>query len=165
MREHWHVKDGAIECDGQGENICTTKDYADFELYVDWKILPGGDSGIYLRSTPQIQIWDPMNKSVWKQGADKGSGGIWNNRHHPRFPLVNADRPAGQWNTFFIRMVGDHVTVKLNGKLVVNDVVMENYWNPDAPIAAKGPIELQCHGHVEGNTVWFRNIYVRELSE
>jgi hypothetical protein len=56
-------------------------------------------------------------------------------------------------------MVGDRVTVKLNGQLVVDDVVMENYWNPDAPIAAKGAIELQSHD----NKLWFKNLFIREL--
>jgi 3-keto-disaccharide hydrolase len=161
MRAHWHVRDGVLECDGKGNNLCTSKDYGDFEMYVDWKIPPDGDSGIYLRGTPQVQIWDPGNKSVWKHGADKGSGGLWNNQHQPRFPLVKADNPVGQWNTFYIKMVGPRVTVKLNGKLVVDDVVMENYWDPDMPIAATGAIELQWHSH----KMWFRNLYIRELTD
>jgi hypothetical protein len=163
MREHWRVVDGALEVDADGENLCTAKDYGNFELYVDWKILPGGDSGIYLRGTPQIQIWDPADESAWKHGSDKGSGAIWNNKRHSRFPLVKADRPVGQWNTFYIRMIGDRVTVKLNGQLVVDNEVMENYWDPNSSIAARGPIELQCHGNFEGNIVWFRDIYIREL--
>ena len=44
--------------DGKGKSLCTAKDYGDMEMYVDWKILPKGDSGIYLRGTPQVQIWD-----------------------------------------------------------------------------------------------------------
>lgn len=159
MWEHWHVVAGAIECDGHGDNLCTEKAYGDFELVVDWKIQPRGDSGIYLRGTPQVQIWDTTYEPYWKHGAEKGSGALWNNQHHARFPLVNADNPLGEWNTFYIKMVGDRVTVKLNGQLVVDDVVMENYWDPDAPIAAKGPIELQSHD----NKLWFKNLYIREL--
>jgi len=159
VRTHWHVSDGVLEEDGKGGNLCTTKDYADFEMLVDWKIRPQGDSGIYLRGTPQVQIWDTTYEPLWKYGADKGSGALWNNEHHVRFPLVNADNAIGEWNTFYIKMVGDKVTVKLNGQLVVDNVTMENYWDPAKPIAAKGAIELQSHG----NKLWFRNLYVREM--
>ena len=71
-----------------------------------------------------------------------------------------ADNPVGQWNTFYIKMVGEHVTIKLNDKLVVDNVVLENFWERDKPIYPSGQIELQNHG----NTLYFRNIYVRELS-
>ena len=94
-------------------------------------------------------------------GADKGSGALWNNKKHARFPLVNADKPAGQWNTFYIKMVGDKLTVKLNDKLVTDQVVMENFWERDKPIYPTGQIELQNHG----NTLWFRNLYIRELGK
>lgn len=159
MREHWHVVDGVLEFDGEGDSLCTERDYGDFELYVDWKITPAADSGIYLRGNPQVQIWDPANEAQWKHGADKGSGGLWNNKSHPRDPLVKADRPVGEWNTMFIRMVGDRVTVRLNDQLVVDDVPLENYWEPGKPLPATGSIELQNHG----NQLWFRNIYLREL--
>ena len=149
MRAHWTVADGALAFDGKGHSLCTAKDYADFELLVDWKISKGGDSGIYLRGSPQVQIWD----------RKEGSGGLYNNRKHPRKPLVRADKPTGQWNTFYIKMVGSHVTVYLNGKLVVGNVVMENYWQRDRPIYPTGQIELQSHG----SKLYFRNIHIREL--
>jgi hypothetical protein len=56
-------------------------------------------------------------------------------------------------------MVGEKVTVKLNDVLVVDNVVMENYWEREKPIYPTGQIELQNHG----NTLWFKNIYIREL--
>ncbi len=154
MREHWEVVDGVLVFDGKGQNLCTGKDYGDFEFYVDWKIEPKGDSGIYLRGTPQVQIWDTANPN-----AAVGSGGLFNNQKHPSKPLVKADNPVGEWNTFYIKMVGERVTVKLNGKLVVDNTVMENYWERDKPIYPTGAIELQNHG----NTLYFKNIYVKEL--
>lgn len=160
MRAHWKVVDGVLEYDGQGNSLCTAGKYGDFELMIDWKILPGGDSGIYLRGTPQIQIWDTDHQPYFKMGADKGSGAMWNNKKHARFPTVKADNPAGEWNTFFIRMVGDRVTVKLNGQLVVDQVVMENFWERDKPVYPREQIELQHHG----NQLWFRNIYLRDLT-
>jgi hypothetical protein len=149
VREHWKVVDGTLVYDGRGTSLCTAEDYGDFELYVDWKIPPGGDSGIYLRGTPQVQIW---------QRAE-GSGGLYNNKKHARKPLKNADNPPGQWNRFRIKMVGERVTVWLNGELVVNNVVMENYWDRSQPIYPTGQIELQHHG----STLWFRNIFLREI--
>ena len=114
-----------------------------------------GDSGIYLRGTPQVQIWDPNDGDRNKVG----SGGLFNNQKNPKDPLVLADNPIGQWNTFYIKMVGQRVTIKLNGKLVVDNVILENYWERDKPIYESGQIELQNHG----NTLYFRNVYLREL--
>jgi hypothetical protein len=152
MREHWSVQDGIIVFDGKGQNLCTAKDYGDFELHVDWKIEEKGDSGIYLRGTPQVQIWDYKLRNI-------GSGGLFNNKKNPSNPLVLADNPVGEWNTFRIRMVGENVSVWLNDKLVVDDVPLENYWERDKPIYSTGQIELQNHG----NTLYFRNIYIKEL--
>ena len=149
MRAHWRAEAGELIFSGKGQNLCTAKDYGDFEMWVDWKILPKGDSGIYLRGSPQVQIWD----------TPIGSGGLYNNQKNPKNPLVKADKPIGQGNTFFIRMVGEKVTVKLNGQLVVDSVPMENYWERSKPIYPTGAIELQNHG----SELRFKNIYVREL--
>ncbi len=178
--EHWSVKDGAIHCDGKGGvSLQTAKDYGNFELILDWKIEKNGDSGLYLRGQPQVQIWDSDN-SPGAKGADKGtgSGGLWNNpllgeavgskddetlrkagRLVGKIPLKKADKPVGEWNTFHITMVGDVVTVKLNGELVVDKAKLPNYWEKGKPLPATGPIELQFHG----DPLWFRNIYVKEL--
>lgn len=159
MRAHWSVVDGVLQFDGKGSSLCTAKDYGDFELYVDWKILEGGDSGIYLRGSPQVQIWDTEYQDYFRHGAENGSGSLWNNQNNPRFPLVKADKPVGQWNTFYIRMIGERVTIKLNDQLVADNVVMENIWDRSLPIYPRGQIELQNHG----NTLYFRELYVREI--
>jgi hypothetical protein len=152
MRSNWYVEDGVLIFDGKGFSLSTEKDYEDFELYVDWKIGPKGDSGIYLRGSPQVQIWDPADRP-------EGSGGLFNNQKGPSKPLVCADNPVGEWNTFYIKMVGEKVTVYLNDKLIVDDVVLENYWDRKQSIFPSGPIELQCHGH----KIYFNNIFVREI--
>ena len=156
LKESWSVKDGAIYFTGHGSNLCTIRPYGDFEMLVDWKISKDGDSGIYLRGSPQVQIWDPTGK---EPAAKVGSGGLYNNEKHPSTPLTVADNPVGEWNTFHIKMVGDVVTVHLNGVLVVDNVVMENYWDRSIPIFPEEAIELQAHG----NELAFRNIYVKEL--
>jgi HEAT repeat protein len=152
----WSVKDGTIVFNGKGDNLCTVKDYGDFEMVVDWRITKDGDSGIYLRGSPQVQIWDPARTDV---GAEVGSGGLYNNQKNPSKPLVFADNPVGEWNTFRILMVGEKVTVYLNGIKVVDQVTMENYWDRKQPIFPRGAIELQAHG----TDLAFRDIYVREI--
>jgi hypothetical protein len=132
------------------------KEYGDFEMIVDWRITKKGDSGIYLRGSPQVQIWDTSRVEA---GAQVGSGGLYNNQVHESKPLVVADNPVGDWNTFRITMIGDKVTVYLNGQLVVDKVVMENYWDRTLPIYPRGSIELQAHG----TDLAFRDIYIREL--
>lgn len=158
MTENWSVKDGCIWFSGNGDNLCSTKDYGDFEMYVDWKITKKGDSGIYLRGSPQVQIWDTSRVEV---GAQVGSGGLYNNQKNESKPLVVADNPIDEWNTFRIIMTGEKVSVWLNGILVVDNVTLENYWDRSVPIFPKGPIELQAHG----NQLAFRDIFVREINE
>jgi hypothetical protein len=154
---HWSVKDGQITFDGKGQNLCSAKDYKDFEMLVDWKIPPRGDSGIYLRGSPQVQIW--ATNSPGQFNPPDGSGGLYNNEKNPRHPLKYADHPVGEWNRFRIIMVGDKVHVFLNDVLVVNDTTLENYWERTKPIYPVGQLELQNHG----GPLWFKNIYVREI--
>jgi HEAT repeat protein len=152
MRAHWTVVDGVLAFDGKGESLCTTRDYADFELLADWKIEKGGDSGFYLRGSPQVQIWDA-------EANPAGSGGLFNNNEGPSQPLVKADKPVGEWNAFRVLMIGERVTVYLNDTRVVDGTVLENYWERGKPIYASGQVELQAHG----NPLWFRNVFVREI--
>jgi hypothetical protein len=163
--QFWSVEDGTIHCKGgkAGVSLQTPRDYGNFQLLVDWKIEPKGDSGIYLRGQPQVQIWDSEKLDPTKFAADlnKGSGGLWNNPPPApgKIPLKKADKPVGEWNTFDITVVGDEVTVKLNGELVVDKGKLLNFWFKDQPAPKAGPIELQFHG----DPLWFRNVYVKEL--
>lgn len=190
LKAHWSVQNGELVNDGKGLYLTTDKDYGDFELMVDYKMLPLGDSGIYLRGIPQVQIWDFTEEKKFPLGADKGSGGLWNNKNEEgKFPLKLMDKPFGEWNTFHIKMIGERVTVTLNGEVVVKNAVLENFfanrkagylaygkkdakakddkpaekapngWMPD-PIYAKGPIQLQTHG----SEIRWRNVFVREVS-
>ena len=170
IHKHWSVENGELVNDGKGLFLTTDKNYGDFELLLEYKTVAGADSGIYLRGIPQIQIWDSTKEGgKWKLGADKGSGGLWNNgpKGAPgRDPLVKSDKPFGEWNKFHITMRGNLVTVILNEKLVVDEAPLINYWDRKTPIDKrkplrdKGPIQLQTHG---GEIRW-RNIYVKELA-
>jgi hypothetical protein len=157
MRSHWSVENGVIVFDGKGDSLCTSRDYADFEMLVDWKILEKGDSGIYLRGSPQVQIWEPNSPGQFS--PVDGSGALYNNEKNSRHPLKFADKPIREWNRFRILMVGEKVHVFLNGELVVNDTTLENYWERNKPIYPAGQIELQNHG----NHLYFKNIFIREI--
>jgi HEAT repeat protein len=158
VKESWVVESGELLFTGKGKNLCTEKLYGDFELLVDWKLYPGAepDAGIYLRGTPQVQIWDTARIKV---GAQVGSGGLYNNKQNISKPVKVADEKVGEWNTFRIKMIGDRVTVYLNGELVTDNVIMENYWDRSLPIPALEQIELQAHG----SRVAYRDIYIREI--
>jgi hypothetical protein len=156
IQKDWIIKDGLLVFTGHGDNLCTEKKYGDMEMYVDWKITEKGDAGIYLRGTPQVQIWDTSRREV---GAQVGSGGLYNNQKNISKPLLVADNKIGEWNTFHIIMKGDKVTVYLNGILVTDNISLENYWDRKLPLFTKEQIELQAHG----TYVAYRNIYLREL--
>ena len=170
-RGHWQVENDELVNDGKGPYLTTDKDFGDIELLVEYKTVPLADSGIYLRATPQVQIWDYTKEGgKWNLGADKGSGGLWNNSPGSpgKDPLVLADKPFGQWNKFRILQVGERVTVYLNDKLVVDHARLENYWhksvkppkhNHATPLLKQAPIQLQTHG---GEIRW-RNFFVREI--
>jgi hypothetical protein len=159
--KHWSVVDGILIFDGieadratgekGGQNLQSIKVYDDVELYVDLCVETPSDSGIYLKNAPQIQMWfNPL-----------GSGGLYNNQQGGRNPLQVADAGHDKWNTFRVIMRDDDMTtVWLNGKLVVNNVKYENYWDRTKPLPARGNIELQYHG----DKLWWKNIFVKELN-
>lgn len=165
-KKHWSVEKGELVNDGKGAYLATDRDYGDIELLIEYKTVAGADSGIYLRGTPQVQIWD------WNQKYDAvkaptrkphlGSGGLFNNTPGMpgRDPLVLADKPFGEWNQFRIVQVGERTWVWLNGKAVVEGARMENYWDRKKPLPKTGPILLQTHG---GEIRW-RNLAVREIA-
>ncbi|WP_395717917.1 DUF1080 domain-containing protein [Prosthecobacter sp.] len=190
INAHWKVENGELVNDGKGLYLTTDKDYGDFELWVDYKMLPLGDSGIYLRGIPQVQIWDFTEKDekAVSLGKPFGSGGLWNNKNpEGKNPLKLMDKPIGEWNRFHIKMIGERVTVTLNGEVVVKNAVLENFfanrkagylaygkkddkakdkpaeklpngWMPD-PAFAKGPIQLQTHG----SEIRWKNVFIREI--
>ncbi|WP_146602237.1 3-keto-disaccharide hydrolase [Novipirellula aureliae] len=157
---HWTAKDGELINDGHGVFLTSDEVYGDFELLIQYKTIPSADSGIYLKSNPQVQIWNHKAEKL-SAGQDKGSGGLWNNSPGAagKDPSQIADRPFGEWNEFRIQQVGARTSVWLNGKHVVDHATMENYWDRKMPLVPKGPIQLQTHG---GEIRW-REIKIREI--
>ena len=162
MRKHWSVENGELVNDGKGKYATTARDYGDIELLLEYKTVAKADSGIYLRGVPQVQIWDTTAEGgKHNLGADKGSGGLWNNSKGApgKDPLVHADKPFGEWNKVRILQVGARTSIWLNDKLVVDHAILENFYDRKAPLFAKGPIQLQTHG---GEIRW-KNVFVREI--
>lgn len=162
---HWRVENGELVNAGTGPYATTNDEFGDIELHIDYKTVPHADSGVYLRGSPQVQIWDNTQVFDPKKPDRKphlGSGGLFNNTPNTpgRDPLVNADKPFGEWNHFRIRQIGARTWVWLNDKLVVDGTTMENYWDRAQPLPAKGPIMLQTHG---GEIRW-KNLFVHEIS-
>jgi acetyl esterase/lipase len=169
MREefpsHWRVEQGELVNDGHGPYATTESELGDIEFLIEYKTVAKADSGIYLRGLPQVQIWDisqPSLHSAPDRNPNRGSGGLFNNlpRTPGRDPLVVADRPFGEWNSFRIRQIGVRTWVWLNDQLVVDDAEMQNYADRSQPLPERGPIRLQTHG---GEIRW-RNIFVRDIA-
>jgi len=168
IRQHWRVEKGELINDGTGLYLTTDKCYGDFELWASYRMVPGSDSGIYLRGIPQVSIWDATDETKFKHGADKGSGGLWNNPAGTpgKDPLVKADNPIGEWDTLRMVITGERVSVWLNGQLVVDHARLHNYFDRSKPEGERGPlpkigpIQLQTHGR----EMRFRDVFLRELS-
>lgn len=164
-QQHWRPEgsgaDRHLFTTGKGPCLATLKDYGDIDFRIDYRISPKGDSGIYLRNVPQVQIWDADNPDAWKHGAKLGSGGLWNNGAGKpgKDPLVRADNPAGEWNALRVLQLGERVSVWLNGKQVVDHARLENYYDRSRPLPAVGPLLLQSHG----DPVLWRNARIREI--
>lgn len=155
---HWSVRNGVLRFDGtRGEKatLYTQRSFRHFSFRCEWRIGPGGDSGIFLRGVPQVQIWDHTRG----KGKGIGSGGLYNNRNSTNAPSQIADKPIGQWNSMTITLIGDRATVTLNGQRVTDNCKMENHPNHRSPLPSEGPIGLQAfHSQIE-----FRNLMVVEL--
>jgi len=163
---HWTVENGELVNSGTGPYATTEENFGDYELLLEYKTVAGADSGIYLRGMPQVQIWD--NNQVFDPAKPDrrphlGSGGLFNNTPKTlgRDPIMNVDKPFGQWNTFKIKQIGSRTWVTLNNRLVVDGAPFENYPDKALPFPATGPLMLQTHG---GEIRW-RNIFIREIGE
>ncbi len=166
FQEHWRVESGELVNDGLGPYATTDAEFGDIELTLEYKTVPKADSGVYLRGTPQVQIWDKTQPGDRPdRHPEKGSGSLFNNTLGTpgQLPLVVADKPFGEWNKLHIIQAGSRTWVHLNDQLVVDGAIMENYWDKkrEQPLAARGPIHLQTHG---GEIRW-RNIKVHELTD
>lgn len=184
LPEGWIVEDGTLKSLGKGGDIggdiiYADREFEDFELYLEWKISKGGNSGIFYHvvegesyeapyeNAPEYQLLDdigfPEEVKDWQQlAADYAM--------YPADPKKKNVKPSGEWNTSRIKFQKENVEYWLNGEKVVQFVPWSEDWNkrrnsgkwtdkPDYGKAKKGYIGLQDHG----SFIWFRNIKIREL--
>ena len=179
--EAWQVNDdGVLHFTGEGEggDIITVEQYENFELELEWKISPAGNSGIMFRVSedhdypwrtgPEYQILDNDLHPDAQEGEDRHAGANYD--MHP--PSVNVVSPVGEWNS--TRIVANDALVEhwLNGEMIVSYELWSDDWKaliaeskwidmPDYGMSRIGHICLQDHS----DPVWFRNIRIRRLPQ
>jgi type 1 glutamine amidotransferase len=168
----WKVEDGALALQDKGGYLWSKQQYGDFELNLEFKVSKGCNSGLFFRSNPkdpvqggfEIQIFDSYGKTAGKHDC----GALYDT--YP--PLVNAVKPAGEWNTLKLIAKGPKITTVINGQTSVDlniDDWKEGGKNPDGSpnkfktalkdLPRVGHIGFQDHGH----PVWYRNITIKPL--
>jgi hypothetical protein len=175
MPRGWQVVDGALTRVGEGGDIITNDQFANFELALEWKVAPGGNSGIFYRVTeegdqsyhsgPEMQVLDDARH---KDGGSRltSAGSLYGIYGAP----AGVVKPAGEWNAVRIVVNGSHVEHWLNGVKVVDYELGGPDWEkrvgeakfkewPAYGRAKRGHIALQDHG----DWVAFRNIKIKVL--
>jgi len=151
----WTVEDGAMtNLPPDARDIATKAEFGDFDLILEYRTVKEGNSGVYLRGRIEVQVFDSCGKKTPDTSDD---GAIFGQVA----PAVNASKPAGEWNTLELRLVGAVITVKLNGQTIHDKVKLEKVCNGALPggLLDPGPIRLQGdHGKV-----WYRNLKLRPV--
>jgi hypothetical protein len=167
----YSVVDGTIVCaDGGGGNLLTEREFSDFVLKVEFKLPPGGNSGIGLRaplagdvaySGIEIQVLDQDNEKYkgWLKDWQR-TGSLYN-----VFPSKgDALKPVGQWNEYEITVKGTHFTVVLNGTKILD---ADTSTIKDPEVLKKHPGLQRTSGRVgflgHNDPVAFRNIRIKPL--
>ena len=156
----WNVADGVLKNTvNQGEHgtdLVTEKKYWNFTVRYDFQVPDGSNSGLYLRGRHEIQILGDYKSG---KPTKNGNGAIYNHTAPSEF----ASKPAGEWQTVEATMIGNKITVVLNGKKIHDQVECNKATGSeiDSKVTEPGPIFLQGdHG-----TVWFRNMRLKELPQ
>jgi len=171
----WQVQEGALTRVGDGGDIISREQFADFELVLEWKVAPGGNSGVMYRVTeeydysyksgPEMQVLDD---AAHRDGLSRLTAAGANYGLYPA--PAGVVKPAGEWNLARIVVHGNHVEHWLNGQKVVEYELLSPEWEtrvkeskfvewPNYGRAKRGHIALQDHG----DRVAYRNIKIREL--
>ncbi|HET7040981.1 MAG TPA: DUF1080 domain-containing protein [Gemmatimonadales bacterium] len=172
----WQVRDGMIyQPGGDGADLMTVDEYKDFELRLEWRIAPGGNSGIFYRATeeypeiywsaPEMQVLDDARHP---DGHNRltSAGSAYGLYAAP----AGVVKPAMEWNAVRIIVRGHHVEHWLNGQKVVEYDLGSPDWTakvaaskfhewPHYGLAPQGHIGLQVHG----NEVWYRNVRIKKF--
>jgi hypothetical protein len=149
----WAVADGVMSNEAKATNLVSKDTFRDFRIDAEYKLEKGSNSGIYLRGRYELQVLDDHGQPAESHGHM--SLYAW------AAPRVNASRPAGEWQVMQATIVGNRVTVTLNGQKVHDNTVIQAITGGalDAEEMAPGPIMIQGdHGKV-----WFRKLIVTPI--
>jgi hypothetical protein len=151
---NWAIEDGAMTNTPPANNLVSNEKLRDFKLEAEYKLSPKGNSGIYLRGRYEMQVLDDAGTPT----EAHGHMAIYSRKA----PDVNASRPAGEWQTVQITLVGNCVTAVLNGKTVHNNARIEGITGGalDAKETEPGPIMIQG----DHEKVWFRKVIVTPIT-
>ena len=146
--DNWTLSDGVLASSATGTDLVTNQKFGDFRLHIEFKYPKESNSGIYLRGRYEVQILDDPGE----EPTSVGLGGLYGFLT----PTVKAGKPAGEWQTYDITLVGRRVTVNLNDQTIIADEEIPGITGGalDSDEGAPGPIMLQGdHGPIS-----FRNI-------
>jgi hypothetical protein len=154
----WSVKDGALvnapDPVKHGTDLVGEQKFWNFTVRFEFMVPDGSNSGFYLRGRHEIQILGDYKSGKPTQG---GNGAIYNHT----VPSIFASKPGGEWQTAEATMIGNKITVILNGKKIHDNVECNRATGSelDNKVNEPGPFFLQGdHGAVS-----FRNIRIKEL--
>jgi len=152
----WHVDDGVYHTPTASDNIYTERTFLNFQLHVEFRIAKDGNSGIFLRGRKEVQIYDSHGNP---KPDDTECGAIF----QKVAPSTNACKPAGQWQSYDITIVGERITVVLNGVTVVDGAVVKGVTGGqlDERVGTPGPLMLQG----DEAPVAFRNLWLKPLPD
>ena len=177
LPKEWSVEDGSIVLRGKGGDIVTKDEYSDFEFSIDWKITAGGNSGIFWRASedfgapwetgPEMQILDDAKHADGKSRLTSAGA------CYALYPAPEgAAKPAGEWNTASIKVVGPKVTYTLNGVVTAAFDMSSKDWKDrlaGSKFASMKAFATKSCGHIalqdHGDVVMYRNMKVRNLGQ
>lgn len=147
----WSCANGILTNGDHDQDIVSDARFQDFKAHLEFRIVEaGGNSGVYLRGRYEVQILDDHGKGT----SPHGMGAVYS-----RIPQSkNASKPAGEWQTYDITLIGQYLTIVLNGETIADNVHLEGITGGalDAYESLPGPLMLQGdHGKIE-----FRNVVV-----
>jgi hypothetical protein len=150
----WKVDNGEYVNTKPSTDIQTDREFYDFDLHVEFKVTAGagsGNSGVYLRDKYEIQLADSFGKPI----SFSESGSLYRRVA----PSANASKPAGEWQTMDITLIGRKLTLNYNGQSVLDVADIGPTGTGAASTRADGPGPLRLQGDHE--TIAFRNIRIR----
>ncbi len=162
---NWTIEDGAMTNTPPANNLVSKQKFQDFKIHAEYKLdkphpttnggMSKANSGIYLRGRYELQVLDDYGDKTFERGHMSVYG--WHT------PTVNASKPAGEWQTMEATVVGNRVTVVLNGQKVQDNVTLEAITGGalDANESEPGPIMLQG----DHEKVWYRKVTVTPITD